>query len=70
MELYELHIGNGSFGTIDHGNAVASGNHGVGSREIDGSAATRTHHRHFGKVCVHLLRVGIQHIGTVALDVR
>ena len=69
MELYKLHIGNCSLGTVDHGNAIACSNNGVGGRHIDGTAATGTHHGNLGEIGVDFLRVGIEYIGTIALNI-
>ena len=69
VELYELHVGYGSLGTIDHGDAVARSNDGVTRSQIDGTATARTHERHLAEVSIHLLRVRIQHVGAIALDV-
>ena len=69
VELHELHVGNGAFGTIHHSDAVACCNDGIGGREIYGTTATCTHHRDFRKIGIYLLRLGIQHIGAIALDV-
>ena len=70
MELYELHVSNGAFGTVDHGRTVARGNDGVGSCLIDRTTATGTHHGDLRKIGVHLVTLLLaQHIGTIALDV-
>ena len=70
VELYELHVGHCSLGTIDHSLAVARGDHGVGSGLIDSSAAACAHHCHLAQIGVHLLGLGVEHIGSVAVDVR
>ena len=69
VELYELHIGYRSLGTIDHGDAIASGNNRVGSGQIDSTAATSAHHGHFRKIGINLLRIRIQHVSTIAVDI-
>ena len=68
MELYKLHVSHRTLGTIDHSDAVARSNDRVGGCQIDGTTATRTHHRTLGKIGVHLL-LWIEHIGTIALDI-
>ena len=70
MELYEFHVGHRSLGTIHHGDTVTRSNHGVRGGLIDGTTATRTHHRDLRQVRIHLLGIRVQHIGTVAVDIR
>ena len=70
MELHELHVGNSTLGTVYHSDTVTGGNDRIGGGQIDGSTATRTHHGDLGKISVYLLRLGIQHIGAIALDMR
>lgn len=40
VELHELHAFHRTFGTVDHGDAVARGNVGVGRSGVDGSRTT------------------------------
>ena len=68
VELYELHIGYGSLGTIGHRDAVASGNDGVRCGQVYSTASTCTEHCHLSQIRVYLL-LGVQHVGTIALDV-
>ena len=68
MELYELHICYRSLGTIDHSDAVTCSDDRVRGGKIDSSAATRTHHGDFRQIGINFLRLGIQHISTIALD--
>ena len=70
VELHELHIGYCSLGTVHHGDTVASGNDGVGGRQIDCATATCTHHRHLREISINLLRIGIEHVGPIAVDIR
>ena len=69
MELHELHVLHGAFGAVDHGFAVAGGDDGVGGGLVDGSASSGAHECDFGEVGVYLLRVGVEHVGAVAVDV-
>ena len=69
MELHKLHVGHRTLGPVDHGLAVARGNHGVGGGLVDGSAASGTHECHLAEIGVHLLGFGIEHVGTIALDI-
>ena len=69
VELHEFHVGYCSLGTIHHGDTVASGNNGIRGGEINGTTPTRTHHRDFRKISIHLLRLRIEHICTIALNV-
>ena len=69
VELHKLHVGHGALGPVDHRLAVACGHDRIGGGLVDGTASARTHHRHLAQIRVHLLRVGIEHIGPVALDV-
>ena len=68
VELYEFHVCHGTLGTINHGDAVACGNDGVGGGHIYCSAAAGTHHGAFGEIGVNFF-LRIQHIGSIALDV-
>ena len=69
MELYELHVGNCSLGTIHHGDAIAGGDDWVGGGDIDSTATTGTHHGHLGQIGIYLLGLRVQNVGTIALDV-
>ena len=69
VELHELHVLNRSLGAIDHRLAVARGNDRIGRCLIDSSATSRTHQCDLGQIGVNRL-FGIQHVCTVALDVR
>ena len=69
VELYELHIGHRTLGAIDHSDAVTRCDDRIRGGQIDGSAATRTHDGNLRKIGVYLLGNGIQHIGSIALDV-
>ena len=69
MELYELHIGHRTLGTIDHCYAVARSNHWIRGSHINSTAASRTHNGNLRQIRVHLLRLGVQHIGTIAADI-
>ena len=70
VELHKLHVLHGSLGTIDHGDAVAGGDDGVRSGLIDGSAASGTHHGDFGQIGIYFLGFGVEHVGTVAINIR
>ncbi len=70
MELNKLHSLDSSLGTIDHRLPITSCYHGIGSGLVYGTTTTRTHHRHLTKVSVYLLRIGIQHIGTITIYIR
>ena len=48
VELHELHAFHRTFGTVDHGDAVARGNVGVGCSGVDGSRPTGGHQGDFG----------------------
>ena len=69
MELHELHVLHRSLGTVDHRLAVARSDDGVGCRLVDGTATTSTHQRDLREVGVHLLRVGIQDVSAIAVDI-
>ena len=70
VELYELHVLHRTFCTIYHCLAVARSDDGVGSGLVDGTAATCTHQRHLAQIRVHLLRLGVEHVRTVAINIR
>ena len=69
MELHKLHISHRSLGTIDHRDAVARSDNGVRGGEIDGTTATCTHDGNLRQIGIDLLRLRIQHISTIALDI-
>ena len=69
VELHKLHVLYGTLGAVDHSLAVASGNHGVGGGLVDGSAATGTHHGDLAQIGVYLLGVGVEHVGSIAVDI-
>ena len=70
VELYELHVLHRALSTIYHCLAVARSDDGVGSGLVDGTATTRTHQRHLAQIRVHLLRLGVEHVRTVAINIR
>ena len=70
VELYELHVLHLTLGTIDHGDAVAGGDIGVRGGSIDGTSAAGGHQGYAAQVGVHLARLRVQDVGTVAFDVR
>ena len=69
MELHKLHILHLTLGTIYHGNAIASGYVGIGGCCIDGSCTSCGHQSDAAQVGVHLARIGIQDIRTIAFYV-
>ena len=69
VELYKLHIGHRTLGTIHHSDTVASSNHGVRCGQIHSTATTGTHHGHLCQIGIHLLGIRIQHVGTIAVNV-
>ena len=70
VELYELHVLHRALSTIYHCLAVARSDDGVGSGLVDGTATARTHQRHLAQIRVHLLRLGVEHVRTVAINIR
>ena len=70
VELHELHVLHRALGTIYHRLAVARSDDGVGCGLVDGAAAARAHQRHLTEIRVHLLRLWVQHVRTVAVDIR
>ena len=67
VELHKLHICNRSFSSIDHSHTVTSSDNGIGSSLIHSTASASTHHSNLREVCINLLRLRVQYIGTVAL---
>ena len=70
VELYEFHVLHRALCTIYHCLAVARSDDGVGSGLVYGTAAARTHQRHLAQIGVHLLRLGVEHVRTVAINIR
>ena len=69
VELHKLHVLHGGLGAVGHGNAVAGGNLGIGGGGVDGSCAAGGHQRDARKVGVNLIVAGINHVGSIALNV-
>ena len=69
MELYKLHVLNGSLGTINHSLTVTSSYHRVGSGLIYSAATAGTHQRNLTQISIHLLCFGVQYVSTIAVDV-
>ena len=59
VELHELHAFHRTFGTVDHGDAVACGNVGVGCSGVDGSRTTGSHQSDFGEESIYLLGIRV-----------
>ena len=70
MELHEFHVLHRSLCTVNHSLAVACCNYRVCGSLVNGTASTGTHQRNFTQISVHLLRVGIEHVCSITLDVR
>ena len=70
MELNKLHILDHTFGAMNHRNAVTGGYLGIRCRGIDCTCSTGCHQRHTTQIRVYLLRLGIEDIRTIALDIR
>ena len=70
VELHKLHVLHHALGAIDHRYAVAGSYLGIGGRGIYSPRTTRSHQRDAAEERVDLLRLGIQYVGAVALDVR
>ena len=69
VELHKLHVGYGTLGTIDHGLAIACSYDGIGGGLIYGTTTASTHHGDLAEIGVYLLRVGVEDIGAIAVDV-
>ena len=69
MELDELHILDLPLGTIDHGYTVAGSYLRVGRRGIDGPRSSGSHQRDAAQVSIDLLRLRIENVCSVALDI-
>ena len=70
VELYKLHVGYCSLGTIDHRLAIACGNDWVGSGLIDRTATTGTHHSYLAEISIYFLSIRIEDVGSITVDVR
>src|SRR5574344_200500 len=68
VELYEFHISYRTLCTINHCLTIAGSDDRIGCRLIYGTAATCTHQRHLTQIRIYLLRIRVQYISTVALD--
>ncbi|OPZ95480.1 MAG: hypothetical protein BWY72_02090 [Bacteroidetes bacterium ADurb.Bin416] len=69
VKLYEFHVLHRPLGPIDHGNAVTSGNHGVGGCLVDGANTTGSHEGCLGQKGVYFPCPHVQNIGSVTLNV-
>ena len=69
VELYKLHILDLPFRTIDHSYTISGSDLGVGGGRIDRTRSPSRHERDSAQVGVYLLRLGIEDIGSVALDI-
>ena len=69
MELHELHILHGGFGPVGHGNAVARGDIRIGGRGIHRPDAACGQYGDAREDGVNLVRIGVEHVGTIAFDV-
>ena len=69
VKLHKLHVSHRTLRSVHHSHAVARSYYGVRRCLIHGSASPSTHHRHLREIRVHLLRLGVQHIGTITLYV-
>ena len=70
MELHKLHIFDHSLCAIDHRDTIARSYLGVRRCRIDSTGSTGSHQRDTTEVRVDLLGLGVEDIGTVALDIR
>ena len=70
MELHELHVFDQSFGTINHGYTVARSYLRISRGSIDRSRSAGSHQGDTTQIGINLLCLGIEDIGTVALDIR
>ena len=69
VELHKLHILDRTFGTIDHGDTVTGSYLRVGRRRIDSTRSTGSHEGDSAEIGVYFLRLGVEDVGAVALDV-
>ena len=69
MKLHKLHVFNLALGTINHGFTIARCYDGVCGCLVNGSAATGTHERYFAQIGIYLLCFGVEHIGSITLNV-
>ena len=69
VELHELHVLDQSLSAIDHRDAVARGYIGIGGSGIDSTRAARCHKGDAAEVGVDLARLGVEDLGSVALDI-
>ncbi len=69
VELYELHVADGSLGTVDHGYAVAGGDKRVGGGGVDGTHASGGHYRYARQESVYASGGFVEHVCAVAGDV-
>ena len=70
VELYELHIGYGSLGTVNHRLTIAGSDDRVGGSLINSTTTTGTHHGNLAQIGIHLLGFRIQNVGSVTVNIR
>ena len=69
VELDELHVLNGSFCAVDHGDAVAGCHEGICGRGVDSTDTSGSHQGHPGQEFVDGSCLGVENVSTVASDV-
>ena len=69
VELYELHVLDGTLGAVDHGDAVAGGHEGIGGGLVHSSRAAGGHDGDTAQEGIDRAGVLVEHIGAVAGDV-
>ena len=68
MELHELHVLHRSLSTINHSLAVARCDNRISGCLVYSATTACTHQRHLTQVSVHLLRLRIEHVSSIAVN--
>ena len=69
VKLHKLHVGHRTLGTIDHSLTITSSDDRIRGGLIHSTTTACTHQRDLRQISIHLLRIRVQHISTVTVDI-
>ena len=65
VELYKFHVFYRTFGSVNHGNAVACCHKRIGGVAVNGTYAAGSHQCNFRQECVNFAGCTVQYVGPV-----